>query len=276
MIQREDFLREIKDNMEGFFESEIYDLGEKYGISDIVEQNYGTLHEELALIEVNSVALKAKVDEFVSKGVSLEDGVNTILDSIPPEAYKNKVYENINVTNMYEKKLDNEKNLIVEAFFKKISQKVTEAFDSYMDDFPNFIKSSFNNVINKVTEEQVELGISEITEWLREERIAKNELEEKVEEYVDENYDNDFLYQLMEREVDDDKLTKDLEDELVLMLINTEPYGYAPREYWEAKVKEVSSVQELGNYAGSQDGSHRFVEDYASNWEEEIPEKEEY
>ncbi|MEY8307327.1 hypothetical protein AAK913_11970, partial [Enterococcus faecium] len=142
-----------------------------------------------------------------------------------------------------------------------------------MDDFPNFIKSSFNNVINKVTDEQVELGISEITEWLREERIAKNELEEKVEEYVDENYDNDFLYQLMEREVDDDKLTKDLEDELVLLLINTEPYGYAPREYWEAKVKEVSSVQELGNYAGSQDGSHRFVEDYASNWEEEIPEK---
>ncbi|EKZ0201700.1 hypothetical protein QPI79_002199, partial [Enterococcus faecalis] len=48
MIQREDFLREIKDNMEGFFESEIYDLGEEHGISDVIENKYGTLHEELA------------------------------------------------------------------------------------------------------------------------------------------------------------------------------------------------------------------------------------
>ena len=276
MIQREDFLREIKDNMEGFFESEIYDLGEEHGISDVIENKYGTLHEEFALKEVSGVALLAKVDEFVSKGISLEDGVNTILDSIPVEEYKKKVYESINVNDILENRFENIRAKAKEIFIEKITLKVTDIFEDYLDDFPSFVYSRFKGTIEEVTDEQVDLGFDELLEWLKEENISEDDVLEKVEEYVDENYDRDFLYQLVEREVDDDELTKDLEDELVLMLINTEPYGYAPREYWEAKVKEVSSVQELGNYAGSQDGSHRFVEDYASNWEEEIPEKEEY
>ncbi|WP_132981525.1 hypothetical protein [Pediococcus pentosaceus] len=73
-----------------------------------------------------------------------------------------------------------------------------------------------------------------------------------------------------EQQVDEEQIELDLKDDLVLFLINTEPYGNAPRAYWSDKVNRVSSIKELGEFA-TEDGLESFVMQY----EEELDENQE-
>lgn len=58
------------------------------------------------------------------------------------------------------------------------------------------------------------------------------------------------------------------QEELVLQLSNTVPYGYVSIQYWYSKVQRVQSISELGKYVD--DNLEAFVIKYAEDWESQI------
>ncbi|HAQ5747097.1 hypothetical protein [Enterococcus faecium] len=134
---------------------------------------------------------------------------------------------------------------------------------------PYNIKVTQRDIPVKIAEEQTDMGLDELLDWLKEEEATENILDNKVQEYVQQNYDDSFLQLQIERKIEVDKIKEMLVDEMVLWLDNTEPYVNVGHSYWMTKANSVQSIAELGEYLVKQeDGLAEFVENYAPDWEE--------
>ncbi|EPM6858967.1 hypothetical protein ACTPGW_002593 [Enterococcus faecalis] len=150
-------------------------------------------------------------------------------------------------------------------FSEAMRERVNEVFESFIEE--KKIPSNFVNsyVVERITDEQTELGFNDFLSEKNQD--SDYELEDGIRDYLIENYDDSYLILQFEGYIDEDKLTEDLQEELVLNLINTEPYGYADRTFWYGKARSVSSLEELAGYVKSND-LLSFVEKYAEDWEE--------
>jgi len=167
-----------------------------------------------------------------------------------------------------------DKNRVINALRGELLIKAQRSFEIYKQD--NKLNQKYlggqNNIPELVTEEQVDLGKDEFFEYA--EDLNENNFVDKVREYVAEQYDDDFMYGCIERKVNSDTIKELLADELVMKLINQEPYGYAPRRYWVDKVNQVHSLKELATYVETEE-CYEFVEKYASDWEDVMKENRE-
>lgn len=152
----------------------------------------------------------------------------------------------------------------------EISERVAEAYEMFLEENSishNMIQNQ--SVVDPITDEQTDLCFDEFMEEAEE--VSEDEIQDKIRNYVTNTFNYDFLIMKVEQELDIEQILEDLREELVLFLINTEPYGHAPREYWYNQSQKVQEIKELADYADT-DGVHLFVETYAPDWEEEVEE----
>lgn len=163
----------------------------------------------------------------------------------------------------------------VEAYFRKeIEKLVQDGYDRYLEEENIPSRLLPQSTVERIVYEQMDLGFSEF--WEEEvDNLDGDNYTDKVSDYVNENYDADFITNKIEDKVDVETIKAGLLDELALRIINTEPYGYAPRSYWIGKARLVDSLKELGTYADGEDLTE-FVEKYAPDWEEIAKENQEY
>lgn len=122
-----------------------------------------------------------------------------------------------------------------------------------------------------VTETQTEMAVDEFIGDYPEIK-TQDEVVEAVRDYIDENYDADFLQAQMENQFDEDVAGETAFDELSLILGNTEPYAEVDENYWRRKVQGANLRGfELAKYA-TEDGVHAFVEEHAPEWRSESSE----
>src|SRR5699024_442980 len=103
--------------------------------------------------------------------------------------------------------------------------------------------------------------------------LSQEDMNDQVRDYVNENYDDDFLIVKVTEKVDYESLREELIEDLLLNLMNREPYNVVPREYWNNQARRVPNVKELSEYTKT-DGLEPFVEKYAPEWEEIAKENE--
>src|SRR5699024_10643206 len=131
-------------------------------------------------------------------------------------------------------------------FHDVIYEKVSEAYDRFIDANSIPQKSESNRkVVNQVTDEQTELGYQD---FMQQKDISQEDINDQVRDYVNENYDDDFLIVKVTEKVDYEALREELIEDLLLNLMNREPYNVVPREYWNNQARRVPSVKELSEY----------------------------
>lgn len=155
------------------------------------------------------------------------------------------------------------------ALGKKLKQRISNICHRYINDqhIPRRKVREFE-IIDKVTDEQLDLGIEEFTEIIRSEyNVNSKQVEEKASEYIRENYDNDYLYMKVEAQIDQEKIQKELKDDLVSELLSTPPYNQLERSYWVSRVNMLESIKELDSFAKTED-LEGFAGKYAPEWKE--------
>lgn len=89
-----------------------------------------------------------------------------------------------------------------------------------------------------------------------------------VREYLNSNYDHDFMMTRLEREHDEAAYFEKQKEELILILSNMGEYAGVPRSYWNSCASRMGvHLGEMQKYL-SVDGAKQFVETYASDWKE--------
>lgn len=97
--------------------------------------------------------------------------------------------------------------------------------------------------------------------------INEDNLSEKAMLYVNENYTEDVLYKLIERNIDLDELVEKLSDRLIDQLSETDEYRDVPSSWWITKILGINNRKELSNIIKSGD-VEAFVNKYAPDWKE--------
>lgn len=146
-----------------------------------------------------------------------------------------------------------------------ILEKVTNAYEMFMEENSIPQKSAdHKDVINQVTDEQTDLGYND---FIKSKDLSQENINDQVREYVNANYDSEFFIVKVAEKIDYDEIRESLVEDLLLNLINTEPYNVVPREYWNNQARRVPNIKELAEYTKT-DGLEPFVERYAPEWEE--------
>lgn len=146
-----------------------------------------------------------------------------------------------------------------------IYEKVSDAYERFREENSIPQKSTSNkDVINQVTDEQTDLGYND---FIQQKELSPDDINNQIRDYVNENYDSDFFIVKIAEKIDYDELREELIEDLLLSLINTEPYNVVPREYWNNQARRVPNIKELAEYSKT-DGLEPFVEKYAPEWEE--------
>ncbi|MBO6438751.1 hypothetical protein EY653_05545 [Enterococcus faecalis] len=147
-------------------------------------------------------------------------------------------------------------------FDELVEEKALSELDGYIESKGIPWKFVPGVLVDSVCVEVKENDLTELETSLT--HVEDEFVKEEVSHFVNAVYDTDFWKKKFEQKLDLEEIRYDLEDELVLFLINTEPYGYAPRTYWDSRVKNVDSLRALGKFVN--DDLEGFIGTYASNW----------
>src|SRR5699024_11728661 len=93
--------------------------------------------------------------------------------------------------------------------------------------------------VAQIADEQTELGYQDI---MQQKDLSEEDINDQVRDYVNENYDDDFLIVMVTEKVDYEALREDLIEDLLLNLMNTEHYNVIPREYWNNQARRVPEI----------------------------------
>lgn len=154
---------------------------------------------------------------------------------------------------------------VVEFLRSVVLEKVSAAYERFVEEneIPQKLSSN-RDVINQVTDEQTDLGYDD---FIQKEDVSQNEINDQVRDYVNDNYDSDFFMSKIAEKINYDQLQEELTEDLILNLMNTEPYNVVSREYWYSQARRVPNIKELAEYIKT-DGLEPFTEKYAPDWEE--------
>ena len=149
---------------------------------------------------------------------------------------------------------------------QNILEKAERAFEMFLEE--NSISQnrvSDKNVVKRIAEEQENLSIGDFMQLA--DKTSGDEMEDQIKDYVDSTFDEDYLVTKIEEKIDTEDIFETMREELVFLLIKTEPYAAAPKNYWYIQSKRVHDIKELSDYVTT-DGLERFIERYATDWEE--------
>lgn len=149
---------------------------------------------------------------------------------------------------------------------KLLREKSEEAVDNYVQD--NGIQRRYVNsslVIDKIVNSLEDSAVEEFMEIYP--KTTADTVNDDAREYVEENYDRDFMVNQVEHNMDEDEIRENMSSDLILTIQNTEPYGELDnRSYWLNAVNKVQNLGEMQSYINGNVAV--FVERYAPDWEE--------
>lgn len=149
---------------------------------------------------------------------------------------------------------------------KLLREKSEEAVDNYVQD--NGIDRRYINssvVIGKIVNSLEDSAVEEFMETYP--KTKADTVNDDAREYIEENYDRDYMINQVEYNVDEDSVRENMSDDLVLTIQNTDPYGNLDnRSYWLNAANRVQNLGEMQSYINGNIAV--FVERYAPDWEE--------
>lgn len=149
---------------------------------------------------------------------------------------------------------------------KLLREKSEEAVDNYVQD--NGIERRYINssgVIDKIVNSLEDSAVEEFMETYPKTKV--DTVNDDAREYIEENYDRDYMINQVEYNVDEDSVRENMSDDLVLTIQNTDPYGDLDnRSYWLNAANRVQNLGEMQSYINGNIAV--FVERYAPDWEE--------
>lgn len=149
---------------------------------------------------------------------------------------------------------------------KLLREKSEEAVDNYVQD--NGIDRRYINssvVIGKIVNSLEDSAVEEFMETYP--KTKADTVNDDAREYIEENYDRDYMINQVEYNVDEDSVRENMSDDLVLTIQNTDPYGDLDnRSYWLNAANRVQNLGEMQSYINGNIAV--FVERYAPDWEE--------
>lgn len=265
------------DNLKEFIETYAPDW-----LSDLQDIQYPDSKEQVVTILSNTEPFskvdRAKWETYVS---SIDDRSKVIDFAKKPTDLTAFVDENIpdwkeDIEDM-DKDSDRDKNseLDVRGKFKTaLAEEIEPAYEEFKRQYNIKTGSSYDQakVVEEIVDEQTDLGIDDFLDYDNDENaddpLSENNVDERIKDYVEENYDSDFLITNIERKYNFDSARTDAIEEARLYLVNTEPYGNIPDSYWVAILNHVS-LNELLKYINSEDWNG-FVEANAPDWQEQL------
>lgn len=148
----------------------------------------------------------------------------------------------------------------------RLTEKAEETVDAYLQN--KGVKPLYLNraeVEHKVVYSLLDSAIDEFMEVYP--KTTEATVIDDAREYVDENYDDSFMYNQVEHFVDEDEIKENMADDLVLTVENTDPYGNVDNStYWRNAANRVQNLEEMQTYINGEVAI--FVERYAPDWEE--------
>lgn len=158
------------------------------------------------------------------------------------------------------------KNQAANVINKLLREKSEEAVEDYAQ--KNGIKLLYINslaISDKVVNSLEDSAVEEFMETYP--KTTADTVNDDASEYINENYDRDFMTNQVEHNINEDEIRENMTDDLVLMVENTEPYGNLDnRSYWLNAANRVQNLGEMQSYINGNIAV--FVERYASDWEE--------
>lgn len=150
-----------------------------------------------------------------------------------------------------------------------VHQKVSRAYDKVHHDLDLPANLGIKSrTIQAVVDAQMNACMNDYLQLLRDsEASLSTEILQFTREYVQENFDDSFLYVKVADKVNIEQLMLEHSDKLVSILTVVAPYKNAPRAYWGQQVAKVKSFKELYGYVESED-LETFVLNYCPDWKE--------
>ena len=156
---------------------------------------------------------------------------------------------------------------------EKLEMALERAYQDFMgqNKMPTFIcdEGEYHDVVRKIAYKQAGLSVEELIAEYPD--LSEENINNRVTEYVLENFDQDFLMSSIDQELNKDSIRNRLVNNIVLILYNMEPYGKAPAGYWLEQVKKIQTIEELGGYI-EEANYDELVEEYAEDWQDVLSE----
>lgn len=166
-----------------------------------------------------------------------------------------------------EKKLQENNKLVASKLQNILKSKVDQAYENYIQE--NRLKESFvtpKNIPEMVLEEQVPLATEELL-TRKEKDIDEENVEEVVNDYVNQNYTQQFLTSQIEYKFNEDSTRQNYVEDITTILKGIASYRAVNRSFWITQLTQVKSLSELASF-DSEDGVINFVDKYVPDWEE--------
>ena len=125
------------------------------------------------------------------------------------------------------------------------------------------------SIPKKLTNDQIDIAFEGLLEEVG--VLSEETMPDAIDNYLTTYYDNDYLYNSVERRFDMGEIVEFLTDE-ILENLKTDPLcRNLSSDYWLEKIRSVRSVTELSKYR-TESQLTSFLETYAPDWKEELQE----
>lgn len=152
---------------------------------------------------------------------------------------------------------------------KWLVRKAIAANDKWLDDNNVNPRYADSGVSGKVGRNLRADATEEFLEYYP--KTSEDTLADDTREYINENYDSDFMYQQIEHAQNEDEILSLQADDLVMWVTNDGKYSNGSDDsYWYRCAQKVHNIKEMGNYVKSEDGVANFVERYAPDYQEHL------
>ncbi|WDA67458.1 hypothetical protein [Lactococcus lactis] len=155
------------------------------------------------------------------------------------------------------------------AFREGLSELFSEHFEVFLEEKGIPERYLPNDTLSRIVERQYDSGVDEFLNETKQ-IVDEDNYRVIVQDFLFENYDPDFMTLKFEESpsIDLEDVIEKLQQEVVLHLVNTEPYGNVSRDFWQSKVRQLQEIKTLARYAEGED-LFEFVETNAPEWQEQ-------
>ncbi|MDR0289055.1 MAG: hypothetical protein LBH78_03325 [Rickettsiales bacterium] len=151
-------------------------------------------------------------------------------------------------------------------------EKLLEVFSAKYEEFLEEKGVSKNYVPYNVFDKVIQAQYEGVDDFINENKTIadENNYNDIIQEFVSENYDSEFILMKFEESFNSEEegVAEKLKGDMIIQLINKEPYSRASRSFWEAKVRNLTNFKDIAKYSEGDDLGE-FVEIYAPEWKEQ-------
>ena len=167
-----------------------------------------------------------------------------------------------------------DREVIKKIYSEELRGDIERAYTSWIESEYNIpeIESSQEKLIDVVLEQQLDMGVDDFISETDTEDLSEDNLRDAVQEYLIDNYEQDFYVLQLERVMNNREVKDILEVKMLDILVYDETYNNIDNDYWNRKLEIVSSNKELCDYVRDAN-VEGFVSRYCSDIEDYMMEE---